>query len=532
MHTLISPIISNAGRILSAGALTMALMALPFTALQAQTCNNVVNGGTIAANEFGCPNPTWDPSLIVSLTLPTGGSGALEFVWIFTTDDPTNPFAQWVPIPNTNSPEYDPGPISVTTHYRRCARRFGCSDYVGETNIITKEALCCDNVTDGGQIGQNQSACQAPLDPALLVNVTPPSGGSNVLEYQWVISTTGTPYTATNPDWTFIAGANAADFDPAALSVTTYFIRLSRRHGCTDYDGVSNMVTISISDGLSAFAEQKPVTCFGGSDGAIDLTVSGGQTPFSFVWTAPLANVEDPQSVQAGTYSVTVTDANGCTTTASVTVEEGDEIILTVQSSDETCLGAANGEASVSNVTGGHPSYTYAWGSPLNQTTSQVTDLAAGGYSVTVTDTLGCTASASVAIDAGVSLVVTVSATNAICFGDNQGSATVQNTTGGSGNYTYQWNDPASSTLVTASNLTVGTYTVTVTDDQGCTGSASATVADGPQIILSTFHTDATCNYSTDGSATVQVSGGTSPFAYNWNDSGWQTTATAIALAA
>ncbi|RME06006.1 MAG: hypothetical protein D6816_08230, partial [Bacteroidetes bacterium] len=103
-------------------------------------CDNVINGGVVEGDEFGCPNPEWDPSLITNVVLPTGGTGDLEFVWIFTTDDPTDPFAQWTPIPNTNAPEFDPGPISVTTYFRRCARRSGCTDYVGESNIIMKEA--------------------------------------------------------------------------------------------------------------------------------------------------------------------------------------------------------------------------------------------------------------------------------------------------------------------------------------------------------------------------------------------------------
>ncbi|MCF8245893.1 MAG: T9SS type A sorting domain-containing protein [Saprospiraceae bacterium] len=495
-------------------------------------CDNVVNGGTIQSDEFGCPNPTWDPSLITSVTLPTGGSGNLEFLWIFTTNDPTLPLSQWTPIPGTNSPNYDPGPISITTHYRRCARRSGCSDYVGETNIVTKEALCCDNVTDGGTIGISQVACLAPYDPALLTSITSPSGGSNVLEYQWVISSTGTPYTPTNPDWVFIAGANSETFDPAIISQTTYYIRLARRHGCLVYDGVSNMITVAISDNLAATAVADSVTCFGGNDGSIDLTPTGGTTPYTYAWSGGLGSSADPQNVIPGNYSVTVTDANGCATTTSATVGDGDQITLTASATHEICDGAENGTATLTSTTGGQAPYSMVWSTTPAQTASQIIDLAPATYTVTVTDAQGCTATASATVNAGPALAITLFSTNVICFGKNQGSAMVDAVANGSGSYTYLWNDAASQTSQSIANLFAGNYTVTVTDDQGCAGSATAIIADGPQIFVNPSHTNATCNYTTDGSATVTVSGGVSPYSYLWDDVAAQTTATADALAA
>ncbi|MBI1227188.1 MAG: T9SS type A sorting domain-containing protein [Bacteroidetes bacterium] len=495
-------------------------------------CDNVVNGGTIEANEFGCPNPSWDPSLITSVTLPTGGTGTLEFLWIYTTSDPTSPLTQWTPIAGTNSPTYDPGPITVTTYYRRCARRSGCTDYIGESNIVTKEAICCDNVTDGGTIGANQVACMAPYDPNALINITLPTGGSNVLEYQWVMSTIGTPYTSSNPDWVLIAGANSETFDPASISQTTYYIRLSRRHGCLDYNGISNMVTIAISDNLAASAIADSVTCFGGNDGSIDLTPTGGTMPYTFAWSGGLGVSSDPQMVAAGSYTVTVTDANGCTTTASATVADGDQVVIATISTDETCDGADNGTATLTSSSGGMAPYTTAWSTTPTQTTSQIIDLSPATYTVTVTDAQGCSATATAVVNLGPALAVSLSASDVICFGKNQGSAMVDSVANGSGNYTYQWNDPASQTTATINNLFAGAYSVTVSDDQGCIGAATTTIADGPQIFVVPSHTNATCNYLTDGSATVTVSGGVPPYNYLWDDPAGQTTATADLLAA
>lgn len=521
-------------------SLLLALVFLPFAHATASNptdkncaaCDNVVNGGAIQANEFGCPNPTWDPSLITSVTLPTGGSGNLEFLWIYTTSNPNIPLAQWTPIPNSNSPNYDPGPISVTTHFRRCARRAGCMDYVGESNIVTKEAICCDNVTEGGTIGSNQMACLSPYDPAELVNVTAPTGGSNALEYQWVMSSTGTPYTPTNPDWVVIAGANAESYNPPVITQTTYYIRLSRRYGCLDYEGVSNTVAVNISDNLAASAIADSVSCFGGNDGSIDLTPTGGTSPYTYLWTGGLGTSQDPQSVSAGNYTVTVTDANGCTTTTSAIVGDGAQILLTASATDESCNGANNGTAAISSTSGGSAPYTFAWNTTPAQTTSQIIGLPDGNYQVTVTDAQGCSATASAAVAAGPSLSVSLFTLDVICFGGNQGSASVLSVQNGIGGFTYLWNDPASQTTQDISDLYAGNYTVVVTDTQGCTGSATATVADGPQINLNLSHTNATCNYTTDGSATVIATGGAAPYSYIWNDPASQNTATADSLAA
>jgi len=113
--------------------------------LQAQTdCANVTDGGAIIGNETGCAKPSFDPSIITNLTAPSGGNGELEFLWMKTTSDPNAPFNEWTIIPGAKDLSYDPLPIFQTTYYARCSRRFPCSDYVGETNFVTKEVKCCD----------------------------------------------------------------------------------------------------------------------------------------------------------------------------------------------------------------------------------------------------------------------------------------------------------------------------------------------------------------------------------------------------
>ena len=123
---------------LIAFAIMMMLAGLPSNALAQTGCDSVTNGGAIAGNESGCPDPVFDPAPIVNVTLPTGGTGTIEYMWMYTTGDPTTPVNTWYAIPNSNSPDFDPGPITATTHYQRCSRRSGCVDWVGETNYVTK----------------------------------------------------------------------------------------------------------------------------------------------------------------------------------------------------------------------------------------------------------------------------------------------------------------------------------------------------------------------------------------------------------
>ncbi|GAB4246899.1 MAG: hypothetical protein Kow0027_08270 [Saprospiraceae bacterium] len=495
-------------------------------------CDNVINGGVVEGNEFGCPNPDWDPSLITNVVLPTGGTGDLEFVWIFTTDDPTDPFAQWTPIPNTNAPEFDPGPISVTTYFRRCARRSGCTDYVGESNIIMKEAICCDNVTDGGEIGASHTTCTFPFDPAPIVSVTDPTGGSGDLEFQWVMSNTPVAYDPASPDWVEIPGADSIIYDPDTVFQNTYFIRLSRRHGCTDYLGVSNMVSVTLDNTLSidTLISFSP-TCFNGDDGSISMAVSGGATPYAYFWSNNIGDVEDPQGLSPGTYYVTIMDPMGCSLTDSIEVDNAPEMEVYFSVVAESCLGANDGAIGVDSVGLGVGPFSFVWSDSLAQTSQYINNLPPGDYTVTVTDANGCTTAQTAAVPFGNALQLTLEATSPGCFGEANGTATVVSVTGGLSPFQFQWDDPLTQTTQTASGLSAGQYSVTVTDTIGCAGSASVTIPEGVIIETTVVSTDASCFNSPNGAATVTATGGMEPYTYAWSDILHQTSATAVNLA-
>jgi len=125
-------------------AILCLLLFFSMTAINAQVCDNLTDGGLISGDEAGCNSPTFDPSPILNAADATGGSGAIEYIWMKTTGDPNSPFNTWQVIPGATGVSYDPIPITETTYYGRCSRRSGCTEYVGETNFVVKTIRCCN----------------------------------------------------------------------------------------------------------------------------------------------------------------------------------------------------------------------------------------------------------------------------------------------------------------------------------------------------------------------------------------------------
>ncbi|GAI22103.1 unnamed protein product, partial [marine sediment metagenome] len=184
-------------------------------------------------------------------------------------------------------------------------------------------------------------------------------------------------------------------------------------------------------------------------------------------------------------------------------------------SNNVICNGDCSGDATVTG-SGGTPSYTYLWSDA--QTNSTATSLCEGTYNVTVTDANLCTATSSVTITEPPLLSANASVVEDANCGNADGSATVT-ASGGTGTYTYQWNDAANQTTQTAVNLLPQTYTVTVTDANGCTATDNVTVNDlsAGTASISSF-SNVTCFGSCDGSATASIGGGTPPYSYLWDN--------------
>ena len=278
--------------------------------------------------------------------------------------------------------------------------------------------------------------------------------------------------------------------------------------------GDSDQLTITYTTFTTTLnTSTTPVSCNGGNNGTATVTTSGGFPPYTYSWnTIPVQTGTTATNLNAGTYTVTLTDANGCVGTTTVTVTEPFPLSSNTQQSNVLCSGGGSGSAFV-QVFGGVLPYSYSW-SPSGATTATASNLTSGTHIVTITDGNNCIHSDTVIISQPLPLAINLTSTNVSCFGGSNGTATA-NVSGGTSPYTYSWS--SGSTAQTAQNLPAGNVSVTVTDDNGCTISSNITITEPTQLVASVTPVNVTCNGLNNGTASSSVSGGTSPYTYNWN---------------
>ncbi|MBL8010381.1 MAG: SprB repeat-containing protein, partial [Flavobacteriales bacterium] len=312
----------------------------------------------------------------------------------------------------------------------------------------------------------------------------------------------------------------------------------------TDQNGCPLAATVNAAIGgpiaaLSVNATPIDPACAAGNTGSIDLSVSGGVSPYAFAWTGPggfsSTSADLSGGLTAGTYTVVVTDAHGCTATASWTLGQPAALNATANVSDLGCRGDASGSIAV-DATGGTGAYSYAWSGPngFSSTAEDLSGLAAGVYTLTLSDANGCAFTAGWTVSEPALLNASITAqTAATCHGGASGSATAV-ASGGTAPYSYQWNTAPVQNTASATNLAAGTWTCTVTDAHGCTVTTTATIGQ-PAAPLSTStsaNLSVNCFGGSNGSATVNASGGTAPYTFQWNTTPVQNGATANNLPA
>lgn len=331
------------------------------------------------------------------------------------------------------------------------------------------------------------------------------------------------PYTY---NWTQFPGVNNSTVN--GLSAGEYTVTVTDDNGCQG----SVSFVISEPESMTVYASSVVfVSCNGGSDGSISMTVEGGQSPFSYSWNgAGFGSTTNPTGVSAGTYTLTVTDANGCEDESTVTVEEPSALMVSLIGANATCYGTASGSLSA-DFTGGESPYSYGWNGAGFGQTMNPQNVEAGTYTVNVIDDNGCTASASLSLFEPSAIDLSQhSSTMASCT--NDGTATVV-PTGGAQGYTYLWSDPQMQSTSTAIELAGGTYTVVVTDANGCQNSRQQNVQSTSDLNLDNgSKTNASCAGYGDGTAAVDAQGGDGTYTYLWNDPAQQTGPVASGLLA
>lgn len=321
-----------------------------------------------------------------------------------------------------------------------------------------------------------------------------------------VLTPTGGTFTGT--------GVTGNVFNPAAAGVGGLYVITRTFYACYTY---SDTVYAVLAAPTLTVDDTTDVSCHSGSNGAVAVSVTGGTTPYAFTWSNNTTS-EDLSGVAAGTYTITVNDANLCSAIGSATVLEPDTLLPALDSLvNVSCPADSNGAVYITTQ-GGVAPYTFAWSN--GDATEDLTNVPAGTYSLTVTDANGCmymSPQIPISQPAPISVIVN-SVTNLDCNGDADGAVNIT-ITGGSAPYTYLWSNGA--TTQDVSNLTAGTYTPTITDSKGCVLVGQAfNITEPAALVVTVDSTDnASCSTSADGAAYITVAGGTTPYSYSWSNS-------------
>ena len=349
------------------------------------------------------------------------------------------------------------------------------------TNTDTKiqtvtVAACCTAAINS--IGSTNVQCYGNSDGTVTATEI---GGVGTITYDLLFSSTS--------GGTFVATGLPTDGDSdgsyTSLDVGFYKVVVTEANGCSD---TSSEVEITQPSAAltSSISSQTNVDCFGNNNGSVTVAGANGTSPYTYAIDGiTFGSSGTFSSLIAGSYTITVKDANGCTKTQAVTITQPSAALTSSISSQTNvdCFGNNNGSVTVAGANGTSP-YTYAIDGITFGPSGTFSSLIAGSYTITVKDANGCTTTQGVTItQPAAALTASATGESLYCAGDADGNITLI-VSGGTVTYTYSWKKTGDNVTVVStdqnpSNLTAGTYNVTVTDANGCTATASATIIDG-----------------------------------------------------
>lgn len=351
-------------------------------------------------------------------------------------------------------------------------------------------------------------SCEGRLDGEIELNVSGGHAPANNYQYRWADGSTSHKITG--------------------LKAASYAVTVTDEIACTNNKGytLTEPGLMKVNYDNSDF-DGFEISCFGENDGFIDLTPEGGDVgTYSYEWTSADGIVTLPDSknqfnLVAGTYTLSLDDANGCNATASITLRQPDELLANLLTRDVSCDLNNMGSAVVSPV-GGRGDYSVSWSSGIAGSGNMADNLTIGSYSVTITDGV-CQASQAFDIIRS-SFLELLSGHDTLfngypisCYGASDGTLRLS-VSNGRPPYTYLWSNGSADSVLT--NLPAGTYSVSVTDELGCPGQSSFTLTQPQAIeIITVGITDALCHNDSTGTIEIlDVAGGITPYTYRWDD--------------
>jgi large repetitive protein len=382
----------------------------------------------------------------------------------------------------------------------------------GTYTVTVTDARSC-TITSTATVSGPATAVTVTLDNKTDVSC---NGGANGVA---IITANGG-----TPGYTYAWSDGSTIQDRTGLTSDTYIVT------ATDVNGCRTSLNVIITEPTSLTLSIVPthVSCFGGSNGNIQVTATGGTAAYNVSWSGTASGNPAGNEIavsggnysiaglSAGTYTISLTDANGCAETVTQSITAPAALTATAVAQSYSCFGSTGGVRLT--VTGGTFPHTYSWTGPGGYTsnTQNVTGAIPGTYNVTVADANLCsiTTTATVSGPAGALSIVLDNKTNVICFNGTDGSI---NTTvaGGTPGYTYSWSD--GSTVEDRTALVADTYIITVTDVNGCTTTLTETITEPQPLVVSTSQMSISCTGGSNGSITLNASGGVAPYQVSWS---------------
>jgi len=278
----------------------------------------------------------------------------------------------------------------------------------------------------------------------------------------------------------------------------------------------THLIEITEPDPLQIDIIDNETLCFEDYTGSATVQASGGTFPYTYIWDDPNNQTTSVAiNLLVGSYIVTVTDFNLCEKTKNVEIIKPPKLELNISADSVVCFGENNGKAHVV-ATGGILPYTYLWNDANNQTISSAINLHSGTYTVTVTDDNSCEKTETITVFEPDLLTVQFAKKDVACFGENNGEVSAI-VSGGIIPYSYQWNDPNSQTTDIATNLFMGTYTITVNDKNNCKTKDSIKILQPDKLVLTTSNDTTICPYDF-AKLTGKYIGGTTPITIDWGN--------------